>query len=179
MAELWESQRFLIGATIGALFGIVFGGITAIGAAHGERTIRSGFAPAVVFLLSFLGWLVSAVIITELWKFAHDERSANWIGMISVAPLVMTSLAVASARRQFPSIGTLVGFAIADVIVGIVVGEAAWSQFGTKPNEVRSELVTQVDSERTLLQKSILKPRTALLLFLAVLAVLLLAIVWH
>jgi uncharacterized membrane protein len=135
MNQLRESQRIFIGAIIGALFGLIFGAITALGAAHGDRTIKSGLQAPLVFLLSFVGWLVCALIITKLWKYAHDERSANWIGMISVAPLVATSLAVASPVSAFLSIGELFAFVIGDVIGGIIVGEVAWTHFGKKPSE--------------------------------------------
>ena len=180
MNQLRESQRLLVGAIIGALLGLVFGGMTAMGAAHGDRNIRSGMRPVSVFLLSFFGWLVSAILITKLWKRAHDERAANWVGMISVMPLVLTSLAVASPRSEFPSIGTLFAFVIGDVIGGIIVGEAAWQHFGKRASQSDSAFAAQRDGERTLARKAPPKPVTSLLLFLAVLAVIMiLAIVWH
>ena len=180
MTQVRESQRLLIGAMIGALFGLIFGGITAIGAAHGDGNIKSGTPPVTVFLLSFLGWLVSAIVITKLWSYAHDERSANWVGMISVGPLVLTSLGVASYPSKFLSIATLIVFVIGDVIVGIIVGEAAWQQFGEKASDSDSAFAAQRDSERTVTPKAQPKPVTPLLLFLAVLAVFAtLAILWH
>ena len=180
MPEIRDSQRLLVGAIIGALFGFVFGAITAIGAAHGDSTIKSGMAPMLVFLLSFLGWLLSAVVITKLWRYAHDEWSANWVGMISVVPLALTSLAVASRPSDFLSVTTLFAFVIGDVFVGIVVGEAGWQQFGKAQSESDSALAAQRDREGTLRRKAKPKPVASLLLFLAVLAVFaILAILWR
>ena len=174
-----ESQRLLVGAIIGALFGLVFGGMTAIGAAHGDREFRSGMRPVSVFLLSFLGWLLSAIVITKLWKRAHDERSANWIGMISVVPLTLTSLAVALPPSELFSISTLIPFVIGDAFVGIVVGESAWQQFGNAASQSDAALAAQREAERTVARKAPTKPGTSLLLFLAVLAVVVtLAIAW-
>lgn len=130
MTQLRESQRILIGARVGALCGAVFGALTALGSVQGDRNIRSGFGPSLVFFLEFLGWFASALVITKLWKYARDERSANRTGMISVMPLVLTSLAVAVPPSEFISISTLFVFAIGDVIGGIIVGETAWKHFG-------------------------------------------------
>ena len=125
-----RNLRVLVGAILGAASGIIFGGMTALGAAHGDRAIRSGLKPGLVFLLSFLGWTVSGALITELWRYVHDERSANLVGIVSVAPLVLASLVVAAPRSEIPSVSAFLAFVIFDPIIGIVVGEAAWNQFG-------------------------------------------------
>lgn len=130
MNQQREVPRIVVGAVAGAIVGIIFGAITAFGAAHGDPNIRSGLSAPVVFLLAFVGWTLSALVITDRWKYAHDERSANWIGIISVIPVVVAHFLIASSRSELFSFFELIVFVGIDVIVGIAVGELGWKHFG-------------------------------------------------
>lgn len=125
-----EGAKVVIGGIIGAGLGVVFGGMTAAAAVHGDSSIRSGHGGGAVFLLSFAGWTLSSVAIGYLWKYARDNRSANWVGIISATPLAITSLVVASPRSELLSVSELVVFVVGDVIVGVVVAQAGIRQFG-------------------------------------------------
>ncbi len=115
---------------MGTLLGVVFGGITAIGAAHGDSTIRSGLGPAQSFVLSLAGWTSSATLIAELWKHARSERSAIWVSIGSVVPFVLTSLMIASPGSEFLLPLEVVSFIVCEAIAGVVVGELGWKYFG-------------------------------------------------